>query len=67
MKGKTVIVIAHRLSTLLQMDRIIVLDQGKIVQDGHHNTLVAQEDGIYRKLWDMQNGGFLPVDATPLF
>ncbi|MFN7038996.1 MAG: ABC transporter ATP-binding protein [Alphaproteobacteria bacterium] len=58
MKGKTTIVIAHRLSTLLNMDRILVFDKGKIIQDGNHNQLV-EEDGLYRYLWQTQIGGFI--------
>jgi len=60
-KGKTVIVIAHRLSTIRSMDRIIVISQGKIVEDGVHDDLLVKKDGIYKKLWDIQSGGF---DAT---
>ena len=59
MQGKTTIVIAHRLSTLLHMDRILVFDKGKIIQDGEHTTLIAEED-LYRTLWNTQIGGFLP-------
>lgn len=59
MKGKTTIVIAHRLSTLLHMDRIIVFDQGKIAEDGPHHELLAHQ-GLYKTLWDAQVGGFLP-------
>jgi ATP-binding cassette subfamily B protein len=59
MQGKTTIVIAHRLSTLLNMDRILVFDQGKIIEDGSHAELLAQE-GLYKTLWDAQVGGFLP-------
>ncbi len=58
MKGRTSIVIAHRLSTIAKLDRIIVLDQGKIVEDGTHQELLAH-DGIYAKLWKRQSGGFL--------
>ncbi len=58
MEGKTVIAIAHRLSTLREMDRIIVLDQGSIVEQGSHDTLVKQ-GGIYARLWEHQAGGFL--------
>ncbi|MBI5457409.1 ABC transporter ATP-binding protein [Candidatus Kaiserbacteria bacterium] len=58
MKGKTVIAIAHRLSTLREMDRIIVLDSGKIVEEGTHEQLVAGS-GIYSQLWAHQAGGFL--------
>ncbi len=63
MQGKTTIVIAHRLSTLLNMDRILVFDQGKIMQDGTHNQLLGQ-DGLYRTLWNAQVGGFLPEELT---
>lgn len=59
MQNKTTIVIAHRLSTLLQMDRILVFKQGKIVEDGTHKELVAK-NGLYKTLWDAQVGGFLP-------
>ena len=59
MQGKTTIVIAHRLSTLLHMDRILVFDKGKIVEDGSHAELLAK-DGLYKTLWDAQVGGFLP-------
>ena len=57
-KGKTTIVIAHRLSTIRQMDRIIVLEKGKIIEDGTHDELVNKEGGLYKKLWDLQAGGF---------
>jgi ATP-binding cassette subfamily B protein len=59
MQDKTTIVIAHRLSTLLHMDRVIVFDQGKISGDGTHAQLIKQ-DGLYKTLWDAQVGGFLP-------
>lgn len=58
MTDKTVIAIAHRLSTLQQMDRIIVMDQGRIVEDGTHSTLIAQ-NGTYADLWAHQTGGYL--------
>lgn len=58
MKGRTVIAIAHRLSTLRKMDRIIVLENGSIVEDGNHETL-SSAGGIYQRLWDHQAGGFL--------
>ncbi len=59
MQGKTTIIIAHRLSTLLQMDRILVFDNGQIVQDGTHDQLLKQL-GQYQTLWNAQFGGFLP-------
>ena len=52
--GATVIAIAHRLSTLKHMDRIIVLDKGKIVEQGTHQGLIRKKDGHYKQLWDMQ-------------
>jgi len=58
MQGKTVIAIAHRLSTLREMDRIIVLEGGKIVEDGSHDSLL-QYGGVYARLWKHQAGGFL--------
>lgn len=63
MDGKTVIAIAHRLSTLAQMDRIIVLDQGRIHEQGSHDALLAQ-GGLYASLWARQSGGFLASDPT---
>lgn len=63
MQGKTTIVIAHRLSTLLHMDRIMVFDQGKIVEDGTHTELLASA-GLYKTLWDAQVGGFLLDKST---
>lgn len=54
MAERTTFVIAHRLSTIRNADRIIVLDRGKIVQDGKHDDLLAQESGIYRKLYELQ-------------
>lgn len=62
MKGKTTLVIAHRLSTLLNMDRILVFHQGKIVEDGSHKSLITKES-LYRSLWEAQVGGFLPDDS----
>ncbi|MCT4635797.1 MAG: ABC transporter ATP-binding protein/permease [Rickettsiales bacterium] len=59
MEDKTTLVIAHRLSTLLHMDRILVFDKGKIVQDGSHEELLSQ-GGLYKTMWNAQVGGFLP-------
>ncbi len=58
MQGKTVIAIAHRLSTIAALDRLIVLDNGNIVEQGSHAELIAQQ-GIYAQLWERQSGGFL--------
>lgn len=64
MEGKTVIAIAHRLSTLSAMDRIIVLDDGQIAEDGTHAELLAL-DGLYARYWNRQSGGFIGLeDAT---
>jgi len=58
MAGKTVIAVAHRLSTLREMDRILVLEGGKIVEDGDHTTL-SHAGGTYQRLWEHQAGGFV--------
>ncbi len=58
MEGKTVIAVAHRLSTLREMDRILVLENGQVVEDGSHAELTKQ-DGTYQRLWEHQAGGFL--------
>lgn len=62
MAGKTVIVVAHRLSTIAHLDRILVFDKGRIIEDGSHNQLLARQ-GAYFRLWSRQAGGFLPEDA----
>ncbi|MEY2640767.1 MAG: hypothetical protein RL150_160 [Candidatus Parcubacteria bacterium] len=59
MKGKTVLAIAHRLSTLREMDRIIVLKDGAIAEDGSHHKLIRKPGGIYATLWKHQAGGFI--------
>lgn len=58
MGGKTVIAVAHRLSTINHLDRLIVIDNGKIIEEGNHVDLIAQ-NGVYAKLWSMQSGGFI--------
>ena len=58
MQGRTAIVVAHRLSTIAGMDRIVVLEDGKIVEDGTHHELLAK-GGAYAKLWSRQSGAFL--------
>ena len=58
MEGRTAIVIAHRLSTIQHMDRIVVLDDGAIVEQGSHSELLEQ-GGTYAKLWSHQSGGFI--------
>jgi ATP-binding cassette, subfamily B, bacterial len=59
MQNRTTIVIAHRLSTLSRMDRILVFEKGRIVEEGPHADLLIK-DGLYAKMWKMQVGGFLP-------
>ncbi|MCU9837247.1 ABC transporter ATP-binding protein/permease [Ruegeria sp. WL0004] len=63
MEGKTVLAIAHRLSTLSEMDRIVVLDQGRIVESGSHDALLSK-NGLYARFWHRQSGGFIRTEAA---
>lgn len=63
MEGKTVLAIAHRLSTLTEMDRIIVMDDGQIAESGDHESLLAQ-GGLYAQYWERQSGGFIRTQAA---
>lgn len=65
MQNRTTLVIAHRLSTLARMDRILVFDQGRIVEEGTHTALLAL-GGHYARMWQMQAGGFLPTNTPKL-
>jgi len=61
MTGKTVIAIAHRLSTIAALDRLVVMHQGRIIEQGSHDELLAL-NGVYARLWQRQSGGFLGED-----
>ncbi|WP_425044933.1 ABC transporter ATP-binding protein [Primorskyibacter sp. S87] len=63
MEGKTVLAIAHRLSTLSEMDRIIVMDEGQIVETGSHTALLDR-GGLYARFWHRQSGGFIQTEAA---
>ncbi|MGW1540008.1 ABC transporter ATP-binding protein [Streptomyces sp. NPDC002309] len=63
-EGRTALVVAHRLSTVAGMDRLVVLDQGRVVEQGTHDALLAT-DGVYAKLWQHQSGGFLDDSPAP--
>jgi ATP-binding cassette subfamily B protein len=65
MQNRTTIVIAHRLSTLAKMDRILVFDQGRVVEEGSHQELLTK-GGHYARMWRMQAGGFLPESPQGL-
>lgn len=61
MEGKTVIAIAHRLSTIAAMDRIVVLEDGEVVEDGPHADLL-RKGGLYARFWARQSGGFIGLE-----
>ncbi|MGP2438988.1 ABC transporter ATP-binding protein [Streptomyces sp. JW3] len=64
MEGRTALVVAHRLSTVAGMDRLVVLDRGRVIEQGSHQELLAA-DGAYAKLWQHQSGGFLAESDEP--
>jgi ATP-binding cassette subfamily B protein len=63
-KNKTMLVIAHRLSTLSNMDRILVFKDGYIIEDASHDELYNNKDSHYRMLWNLQVNGFIPDKVT---
>jgi len=63
-EGRTAIVIAHRLSTVRALERILIFDRGRVVEEGSHGTLITHEDGIYRRLFDRQVLGLVDENET---
>jgi ABC-type multidrug transport system fused ATPase/permease subunit len=61
MQGKTVLAVAHRLSTIAALDKLIVLENGRIVEQGSHTSLI-DAGGLYARLWKRQSGGFIGMD-----
>lgn len=61
MEGRTSIVVAHRLSTVASLDRIVVLEDGQIIEDGSHDELI-EAGGRYAQLWNRQAGAFLATE-----
>jgi ATP-binding cassette subfamily B protein len=66
MKGRTTIVVAHRLSTIMQMDRIVVIGNGKVLEQGRHDELLKVKKGMYQKLWGIQAGGFASLKTEAI-
>ncbi len=65
MVGKTVIVVAHRLSTVANLDRILVFERGRIIEDGNHDELLARR-GLYHTLWSRQTGQLDTVNTDAI-
>ena len=63
MQGRTVVAVAHRLSTLAHMDRIVVMEEGRVVETGTHTELLNRQGGTYAAFWQRQSGGFITTDA----
>uniref|UniRef100_UPI0013595608 ATP-binding cassette domain-containing protein n=1 Tax=Geminicoccus flavidas TaxID=2506407 RepID=UPI0013595608 len=64
MEGRTAIIIAHRLSTVRAVDRILVFEGGRIVEDGSHDELMQRKDGVYRRLFERQAEGLIEEGAA---